>query len=72
MQWAVFVALTIILAVLYLPFLNTFFDTVPLGLREWGALLPLIFVPSLAAEINKWWLRRQDGRRATLHLAVPG
>ena len=72
MQWAVLASLAIILAVVYLPFLNAFFDTEPLGLREWGATLPQIFVPSLAAEINKWWLRRQDRRRARLHLAVPG
>ena len=65
MQWAVLASLAIILAVVYLPFLNTFFDTEPLGLREWAAILPLILVPSLAAEINKWWLRRQDRRRTT-------
>jgi Ca2+-transporting ATPase len=72
MQWAVSASLLIILAVVYLPFLNVFFDTDPLALREWGAILPLILVPSLAAEINKGWLRWQDRRRATRYLAVPG
>jgi len=65
MQWAVSSSLAIILAVVYLPFLSLFFDTEPLGLREWSAILPLILIPSLAAEINKWVLRAQDRRRAT-------
>jgi len=72
MQWAVIVSLAIILAVVYLPFLNLFFDTEPLGLREWGAILPLILMPSLAAEINKWWLRRQERRWAPAHADLSG
>jgi Ca2+-transporting ATPase len=70
MQWAVLASLLIILAVVYLPFLNAFFDTEPLGLREWAAMLPLILIPSLAAELNKAWLRRQDRRRAPAHLGL--
>jgi len=65
MQWAVGGSLIIILAVVYLPFLNLFFDTQPLGLREWTVMLPLIFVPSLAAEAHKWVLRQLDRRAAT-------
>jgi Ca2+-transporting ATPase len=72
MQWAVLASLLIILAVVYLPFLNAFFDTEPLGLREWVAMLPLILLPSLVAEINKAWLRRQDRRRPARHLAASG
>jgi Ca2+-transporting ATPase len=64
MQWAVVASLAIILAVVYLPFLNVLFETEPLGLREWAAMIPLMFVPSLAAEVNKWTLRRQNRRRA--------
>ena len=63
MQWAVLVSLLIILAVTYLPFLNAFFDTTPLGLREWGVMIPLMFIPALAAEVNKWVLRQQDRQR---------
>ncbi|MFZ5916258.1 MAG: cation-translocating P-type ATPase [Chloroflexota bacterium] len=58
MQWAVLASLFIILAVTYLPFLNVFFDTHPLSLRDWLAMLPLMLVPAMAAEINKWVLRR--------------
>ena len=58
MQWAVMISLVIILAVVYLPFLNVFFDTQPLGLREWAVMVPLMFIPALTAEVNKWVLRR--------------
>jgi len=68
MQWAVAASLVIILSVVYLPFLNVFFDTEPLGLREWAVMLPLMFIPSLAAEINKWLLRRQDEGRSQARL----
>jgi Ca2+-transporting ATPase len=39
--------------VIYLPFLNPVFDTVPLGWDQWRFILPLLFVPSLAAEFTK-------------------
>ena len=67
MQWAAMASLVIILAVVYLPFLNLFFDTQPLGLREWALMVPLMSIPALAAEINKWVLRRQAWQRATAH-----
>ena len=65
MQWAVVASFVIIVAVIYLPFLNLFFDTQPLGLREWAVMAPMMLIPSLAAEVNKWVLRRQ-GRRRTV------
>jgi Ca2+-transporting ATPase len=64
MQWAVVTSLVIILAVIYLPFLNVFFDTQFLGLREWAVMVPLMFVPSLAAEVNKWVLRNRGQQPA--------
>jgi len=69
MQWAVAASLIIILAVIYLPFLRVFFDTRPLGLREWVVIAPLVLIPSLAAEVNKWVLRLQDKQRT---MARPG
>jgi len=53
MQYAVGVSLLLLLGVVYLPFLQPVFDTVPLGLREWAYILPLLFVPAVVAEINK-------------------
>lgn len=54
MQYAVGVSILLLAAVVYVPFLQPFFDTVPLGLREWAVLAPLLFVPAVVAEINKW------------------
>jgi Ca2+-transporting ATPase len=62
MQYAVGASLLLLLAVVYLPFLRPVFDTVPLGLREWACVLPLLFVPAVVAEINKW-LESRSGRR---------
>ena len=72
MQWAVLASLAIILAVVYVPFLNFFFGTQPLSWREWGSMLPLILVPSLVAEIHKAILRYLDRRRKPLRAGVPG
>jgi len=52
----------LLLAVLYLPFLQPFFSTVPLSLQEWLLILPLILLPSIAAELTKLVLRRLAGR----------
>ena len=53
MQWAVVSSLAIILAIVYVPFLDPIFATVQLSLREWGTLLPLILLPSVIAELSK-------------------
>ncbi|NLE99525.1 MAG: cation-translocating P-type ATPase [Anaerolineales bacterium] len=52
MQYAVLASLALLLAAVYVPFLQNIFNTVPLG-REWAVLLPLILVPSVAAELTK-------------------
>jgi Ca2+-transporting ATPase len=69
MQWAVVTSLLILLAIIYLPFLDPVFKTTWLTLEDWAVILPLILLPSLAAEVNKWFLRRsaaQPGRRTRL------
>ena len=59
MQYAVLASLALLALVIYVPFLQPVFNTEPLGLREWMVMLPLIFVPSVAAELTKWFLRRR-------------
>jgi Ca2+-transporting ATPase len=54
MNYAVLVSLALILAVVYVPFLNTIFRTVPLGVDQWLQILPLMILPSVAAELNKF------------------
>ncbi len=63
MNWAVGVSLVMILAVIYLPFFNTIFDTLPIGWNEWVIILPLILVPSIAAELTKWVASRLQKRQ---------
>ena len=60
MQYAVAASLVLLALVIYVPFLQPIFNTTPLGAREWSAMLPLIFVPSIAAETTKWFLRRSN------------
>ena len=63
MQWAVLASLIILLSIIYVPFLDPIFDTVSLGLNEWLVMLPLMLIPSIAAEINKSFLMRAGARQ---------
>lgn len=62
MQYAVGISLILLLGVVYLPFLQPVFDTVSLSLRDMAAIVPLLFVPALVAEIGKWLGLRRSGR----------
>jgi Ca2+-transporting ATPase len=61
MQIAVLTSLVILLTIIYLPFLQPIFGTQSLTGQDWVIILPLILVPSIAAEINKWVLRKRGG-----------
>ena len=56
MVLAVSSSLLLLLATVYVPFLQPVFDTVALGLTEWSIILPLIIIPALVAEITKYVL----------------
>jgi len=60
MQWAVATSLAILLAIIYVPFLDPIFDTAFLGLREWAVITPLLLLPSVVAEMAKLFLRRRS------------
>lgn len=60
MNIAVVTSTLLLLAVLYIPFLRTVFDTIPLGWEHWQYVLPLIFVPFATAEITKVFTRKQS------------
>jgi P-type Ca2+ transporter type 2C len=63
MNLAVASSLALLLAVIYIPFLNTVFNTTPLGWRQWEIVLPLILIPALAAEATKYiygWRKRSS------------
>jgi Ca2+-transporting ATPase len=62
MVLAVSLSLILLLAVLYVPFLQQAFNTLPLAWVSWRVMLPLIVLPSVVAEGMKW-VGRLRGRR---------
>ncbi len=57
MAWAVGVSFALVMAVVYVPFLRPFFDTVPLGLDDWLLMLPFFFASPVAMELLKAYFR---------------
>jgi P-type Ca2+ transporter type 2C len=55
MNYGVVSSLVMILIVVYVPFLNQIFGTLPLGGPQWLQILPLLIFPSLAAEMTKFF-----------------
>jgi Ca2+-transporting ATPase len=68
MQWAVLTSLVVLLAIIYVPFLDPIFGTTFLALDDWLVMFPLILVPSVAAEVNKWVLRKLSERELKARL----
>ena len=63
MVYAVGSSFALLLAVVYVPFLQSAFGTVPLSATDWAEILPLLFVPAVAAELTKWGQRVAARRR---------
>ncbi|MDO9086431.1 MAG: cation-translocating P-type ATPase [Anaerolineaceae bacterium] len=59
MNIAVASSLALLLLILYVPFFNNIFHTVPLGWTEWRLILPLLLIPSIAAELAKMFVTRR-------------
>jgi Ca2+-transporting ATPase len=53
MNWAVVGSMALIIAVIYIPFFNPIFNTLPLTWEQWAIILPLLLIPSIAAEVTK-------------------
>jgi Ca2+-transporting ATPase len=62
MNLGVLSSLLLILLVIYVPFFNNIFNTLPLGWAQWAEILPLFLLPSVAAELTKFVLRKRDKR----------
>jgi len=54
----------LILAVVYIPGLNTVFNAVPLSLLQWAYLAPLLFLPGVVDELTKLLQRTMERRGA--------
>jgi Ca2+-transporting ATPase len=64
MNLAVVSSAVLLLAAIYVPFLNNVFDTIPLGFEHWQYVLPLLLVPSIVAEVTKAVAMRVSHRQA--------
>jgi P-type Ca2+ transporter type 2C len=62
MVWAVGASLLLVLLVVYVPFLQPFFDTVPLALDDWMMMLPFFFASAVAMELLKVYFRRRSAK----------
>jgi Ca2+-transporting ATPase len=56
MQYAIGASTILLLAVIYIPFFNPIFETVPLSLRDWLEIIPLVVLPYVAGEVTKFFL----------------
>ena len=63
MNYAILSSLILIMLVVYIPFLQTIFNTQPLGWLQWSEILPLLIVPSLAAEFTKLVFAKRLAKR---------
>jgi len=59
MNLGVLSSLVLIMAVVYVPFLQVIFGTEALGWAQWAEIIPLLLVPSIVAEITKAILGRR-------------
>ena len=60
MQWAVVASLLVLLATVYVPFLNSeIFGNLPLDFVDWLTVFPLMLVPAIVAEVHKALILRQ-------------
>ena len=69
MNIAVLISVLLVLLVIYTPPLQNVFDTVSLRWIDWAEILPLVLVPSIAAEVMKSvsykkHLKERDARTA--------
>ena len=63
MQYAILSSILLLLGVIYIPFLNPIFDTMPLTLLDWSEIIPLILIPSIIAELTKPIMRAIERRK---------
>jgi Ca2+-transporting ATPase len=62
MVWAVGASLVLVLLVVYVPFLQPFFDTVPLTLDDWLMMAPFFFASAIAMELLKLYFRWRSAK----------
>jgi P-type Ca2+ transporter type 2C len=63
MVWATSASFILVLLVTYVPFLQPFFDTVPLTLGDWLFIMPFFFASPTAMELVKIYTRHRMAKR---------
>jgi nucleotide-binding universal stress UspA family protein len=71
MNWAVLASFTLVLAVVYVPFLRPFFNTVPLTADDWLFMLPFFFASPIAMELLKVYFRGRAVKGTDVEPAQP-
>lgn len=64
MVYATLLSFILLLAVLYIPFMQVIFHTVPLDLTEWGIVLTFALFPLLIGELYKVIVYRKDRKKS--------
>jgi magnesium-transporting ATPase (P-type) len=63
MQYAIGFSVILLLMVVFVPYFQPIFGTVPLDdPEEWFLILPLVLIPSVVAELQKMLLSYRPGR----------
>ena len=64
MNIAVLASTALMMVVLYVPFLQDIFNTLPMGWEEWRLVIPLFLIPSIAAEAVKYIVTAKASKTA--------
>ncbi len=64
MNIAILASTALMMVVLYVPFLQDIFNTLPMGWQEWRLVIPLFLIPSLAAEAVKYIVTARANKTA--------
>lgn len=59
MVYATGVSFTLMLMVIYIPFMQMAFHTLPLGMTQWGVILSFAFLPLIIGELYKVFVYRK-------------
>ncbi len=66
MNIGVLVSIVLLLAVVYIPFMQPIFHTYPMTWEQWQIVFPFIFIPAIGAEVVKLLQAAVHNRRAAL------
>ncbi len=65
--WATLLSALVLLATVFVPFLNPIFNTHPLSGNEWTVVMLLALIPAITEEITKWFYRRGARQETALN-----